>query len=119
MGAPSLPPGRYFRMHMIGYFEGLDSERGIAWRCADSFSLRRRPDMTLLEIQERLIANCGERFSSSVLCLTATSANRPILSVRQAVCERRYLRTPVDRSRRQADIADRGLGRLNWAESAP
>ena len=40
MGAPSLPPGRYFRMHMIGYFEGIASERGIAWRCADSFSLR-------------------------------------------------------------------------------
>src|SRR5271156_6132913 len=40
MGAPSLPPGRYFRMHMIGYFEGIDSERGIAWHCADSFSLR-------------------------------------------------------------------------------
>ncbi len=32
MGAPSLPPGRYFRMHMIGYFEGIDSERGIVWR---------------------------------------------------------------------------------------
>src|SRR5271170_1155239 len=32
IGAPSLPPGRYFRMHMIGYFEGIDSERGIAWR---------------------------------------------------------------------------------------
>jgi hypothetical protein len=31
MGAPSLPPGRYFRMHTIGYFEGIDSERGIAW----------------------------------------------------------------------------------------
>jgi transposase len=40
MGAPSLPPGRYFRMHMVGYFEGIDSERGIAWRCSDSFSLR-------------------------------------------------------------------------------
>lgn len=40
MGAPSLPPGRYFRMHMIGYFEGLDSERGIVWRCSDSLSLR-------------------------------------------------------------------------------
>jgi len=39
MGAPSLP-GRYFRMHMIGYFEGIDSERGLAWRCADSYSLR-------------------------------------------------------------------------------
>jgi len=37
MGAPSLPPGRYFRMHMVGYFEGIDSERGIAWRCSDSF----------------------------------------------------------------------------------
>ena len=37
MGAPSLPPGRYFRMHMVGYFEGLDSERGIVWRCADFF----------------------------------------------------------------------------------
>ena len=40
MGAPSLPPGRYFRMHMVGYFEGVDSERGVAWRCANSFSLR-------------------------------------------------------------------------------
>ncbi|MGE3992523.1 transposase [Pseudorhodoplanes sp.] len=39
MGALSLPPGRYFRMHMIGYFEGLDSERGIVWRCSDSRSL--------------------------------------------------------------------------------
>jgi len=40
MGAPSLPPGRYFRMHIVGYFEGIDSERGIVWRCSDSFSLR-------------------------------------------------------------------------------
>src|SRR5512134_1395952 len=40
LGAPSIPPGRYFRMHMVGYFEGIDSERGIEWRCADSLSLR-------------------------------------------------------------------------------
>src|SRR5512143_20561 len=40
MGAPSVSPGRYFRMHMVGYFEGIDSERGIEWRCADSLSLR-------------------------------------------------------------------------------
>lgn len=39
-GRPSIPPPVYFRMLMIGYFEGLDSERGIAWRCADSLSLR-------------------------------------------------------------------------------
>jgi transposase len=39
-GRPSLPPGRYFRLHLVGYFEGMDSERGLEWRCADSLSLR-------------------------------------------------------------------------------
>jgi len=41
LGRPSLAPGRYFRLLLIGYFEGLDSERAIAWRAADSFALRR------------------------------------------------------------------------------
>jgi len=40
MGRPSIPPGVYFRMLLVGYFEGIDSERGIAWRCADSLALR-------------------------------------------------------------------------------
>ena len=40
-GRPSMAPGVYFRALLIGYFEGLDSERGIAWRVADSLSLRR------------------------------------------------------------------------------
>ena len=40
MGRPSLAPGRYFRLLLIGYFEGLDSERGIAWRAADSLAVR-------------------------------------------------------------------------------
>jgi hypothetical protein len=40
MGRPSLAPGVYFRMLLIGYFEGIDSERGIAWRAADSLALR-------------------------------------------------------------------------------
>jgi transposase len=39
-GRPGIPPGIYFRMLLIGYFEGLDSQRGIAWRCADSLGLR-------------------------------------------------------------------------------
>jgi transposase len=39
-GQPSIPPGVYFRMLFVGYFEGLDSQRGIAWRCADSLALR-------------------------------------------------------------------------------
>jgi hypothetical protein len=38
-GRPSIPPGVYFRMLLVGYFEGLGSQRGIAWRCADSLSL--------------------------------------------------------------------------------
>ena len=46
-GRPGIPAGVYFRMHLIGYFEGIDSERGIAWRCADSFSLRSFLDIPL------------------------------------------------------------------------
>lgn len=40
-GRPSLTPGTYFRLLLIGYFEGIDSERGIAWRAADSLGLRK------------------------------------------------------------------------------
>jgi transposase len=40
IGRPSLAPGKFFRLLLIGYFEGIDSERGIAWRCSDSLSLR-------------------------------------------------------------------------------
>lgn len=40
-GRRSIPPGVFFRMLFVGYFEGIDSQRGIAWRCADSLSLRK------------------------------------------------------------------------------
>jgi transposase len=40
MGRPSLAPGRYFRLLLVGYFEGIDSERGIAWRASDSLAIR-------------------------------------------------------------------------------
>ena len=39
-GRPGIPPGVYFRMLFVGYFEGIDSQRGIAWRCSDSLALR-------------------------------------------------------------------------------
>ncbi len=64
MGRPSLAPGVYFRCLMVGYFEGIDSERGIAWRCADSLSLRRflgigldeqMPDHSTISRTRRLI----------------------------------------------------------------
>src|SRR6516225_6333847 len=41
LGRPSITPGVYFRALLLGYFEGIDSERGIAWRLADSLSMRR------------------------------------------------------------------------------
>ena len=50
-GRRSIPPGTYFRMHLIGYFEGIESERGIEWRCADSLSLR---EFLGLELTDRV-----------------------------------------------------------------
>src|SRR6202795_749402 len=64
LGRPSLPPGQYFRGLMIGFFEGLDSERGIAWRLADSLTLRqflsigldeKTPDHVTISRTRRLI----------------------------------------------------------------
>ena len=63
-GRPSLPPGIYFRLLLIGYFEGIDSERGIAWRAADSLGLRQflrigldenTPDHSTISRTRRLI----------------------------------------------------------------
>jgi transposase len=65
MGRPSLAPGRYFRLLLVGYFEGLDSERGIAWRAADSLAVRTfvglglettAPDHSTISRTRRLIA---------------------------------------------------------------
>jgi len=65
MGRPSLTPGRYFRLLLVGYFEGLDSERGIAWRAADSLAVRSfvglgldtpAPDHSTISRTRRLIA---------------------------------------------------------------
>ena len=49
MGRPSLAPGRYFRLLLLGYFEGLDSEREIAWRAADSLGVRAFLGLALTE----------------------------------------------------------------------
>jgi transposase len=49
VGRPGLPPGRYFRLLLIGYFEGLDAERAIAWRAADSLALRKFLGLVLPE----------------------------------------------------------------------
>ena len=65
MGRPSITPGVYFRSLLLGYFEGIDSERGIAWRLGDSLSLRRfigyalteeTPDHSTISLTRRLYA---------------------------------------------------------------
>ena len=76
MGAPSVPPGRYFRMHMVGYFEGIASERGIAcgartrircaifcgWRAGRRFPITRgcprRADGFPMRSTRRSLAGC-------------------------------------------------------------
>jgi transposase len=77
LGRPSLVPGLYFRVMMIGFFEGLDSERGIAWRLADSLTLRqflsigldeKTPDHVTISRTRRLIdAETHQRIFSWVL----------------------------------------------------
>ncbi|HUX66333.1 MAG TPA: transposase [Terriglobales bacterium] len=64
MGRPSLMPGIYFRLLLAGYFEEIDSERGIAWRAADSLATRRFVGAGLEETSpgnstRRCAASCG------------------------------------------------------------
>jgi hypothetical protein len=77
IGRPGLAPGVYFRMLLVGYFEGLDSQRGIAWRCCDSLSLRaflgvapgvRTPDHSTLTLtRQRLPMEVFEKVFALVL----------------------------------------------------
>jgi transposase len=80
-GRPSIPPGVYFRMLLIGYFEGLGSQRGIAWRCSDSLSLHEflgygpheaTPDhSTLTNTRKRLPSEVFDEVFQFVLKLAA------------------------------------------------
>ena len=68
LGRPSIPPGVYFRMLFVGYFEGLDSQRAIAWRCADSLSLRTflRVDLTQGTPDHSSMTNTRQRLPEEV-----------------------------------------------------
>ena len=81
LGRPSIPPGVYFRMILVGYFEGIGSQRGIAWRCSDSRSLaeflgipinERTPDhSSLSRVHERLPLEIHEEVFVFVLKIAA------------------------------------------------
>ena len=81
-GRPSIPPGTYFRMLFVGYFEGIDSQRGIAWRCSDSRSLQQflgflpkeaTPDhSSLTRVRQRLPESVHDEVFAFVLKLADT-----------------------------------------------
>jgi transposase len=97
-GRPSIAPGTYFRMLLIGYFEGLDSQRGIAWRCQDSLSLRRflgvpltedTPDhSTLSKTRNRLPQEAHDKVFQFVLHLAQT---KKLLSAKTVAVDSTYL----------------------------
>lgn len=81
LGRPSIPPGVYFRMLLVGYFEGIGSQRGIAWRCSDSRSLAEflgvpihepTPDhSSLTRVHQRLPLEIHEQVFVFVLAIAA------------------------------------------------
>ena len=78
-GRRGIPPGIYFRVIFVGYFEGIDSQRGIAWRCGESLSLRaflgyelheNTPDhSSMTRIRQRLPLDVFEQVFAFVLSL--------------------------------------------------
>jgi transposase len=114
LGRDSIPPGVYFRMLLVGYFESLDSQRGIAWRCADSLSLRAflglalsesTPDhSSLTKIRQRLPLDVHERI---------------FLFVLQVAQDKKLLRgktVAVDATTLEANAAMRGIVRRDSGE---
>ena len=114
-GRPSLTPGIYFRSLLIGYFEGIDSERGIAWRMADSLGLRRfvgigldedTPDHSTISRTRRLIdVETHQEVFSWVLNLLA---DRGLL---------RGQRIGIDATTLEANAAMRSIVRRETGES--
>ena len=113
-GQPSIPPGVYFRMLLVGYFENLDSQRGIAWRCSDSLSLRAflgipltepTPDhSSLTRIRQRLPLGVHERV---------------FLHVLQIAQDKKLLRgktVAIDSTTLEANAAMRGIVRKDTGE---
>ena len=98
-GRPGIPPGVYFRMLLVGYFEGIGSQRGIAWRCSDSLSLRKflgipmiqdSPDhSSLTVIRDRLPLEVHDQVFTWVLALAREKKllDRKVLAVDSTTLE--------------------------------
>ena len=114
MGRESIPPGVYFRMILVGYFEGISSQRGIAWRCSDSRSLaeflgvpvhEETPDhSSLTRIHQRLPLAIHEQVFAFVL---AIAAEKKLLSGKTVA---------VDSTMLEADAAMKSIVRKDTGE---
>jgi transposase len=117
MGRPSLAPGRYFRLLLIGYFEGLDSERGIAWRAADSLAVRHFLGLGLDE------AAPDHSTISRTRRLIDVEAHQAVFTwVQERLVEAHLLRgktLAVDATTLEANAAMRSIVRRDTGESYP
>jgi transposase len=114
LGRPSIPPGVYFRMLLVGYYEGIGSQRGIAWRCADSLSLREflgipltdeTPDhSSLTRVRDRLPLETHAAVFQWVLALAAEKKLLPGKTV------------AVDATTLEADAAMKSIVRRDTGE---
>jgi transposase len=114
LGRPSIPPGVYFRMLLIGYYEGIGSQRGIAWRCSDSLSLqeflgipltKETPDhSSLTRVRDRLPLEVHTAVFQWVLSLAAEKGLLPGKTV------------AVDATTLEADAAMKSIVRRDTGE---
>jgi transposase len=114
LGRPSIPPGVYFRMLLVGYYEGIGSQRGIAWRCGDSLSLREflgvplteeTPDhSSLTRVRDRLPLDVHVAVFQWVLALAAEKGLLPGKTV------------AVDATMLEADAAMKSIVRRDTGE---
>jgi transposase len=114
LGRPSIPPGVYFRMLLVGYYEGIGSQRGIAWRCGDSLSLREflgiplteeAPDhSSLTRVRDRLPLEVHAAVFQWVLALAAEKKMLPGKTV------------AVDATTLEADAAMKSIVRRDTGE---
>ena len=114
LGRPSIPPGVYFRMLLVGYYEGIGSQRGIAWRCSDSLSLREflgvplteeTPDhSSLTRVRDRLPLDVHAAVFQWVLALAAEKGLLPGKTV------------AVDATTLEADAAMKSIVRRDTGE---
>src|SRR2546426_4572745 len=114
MGRPSLPPGRCFRLLLVGYFEGLDSERGIAWRAADSLAIRSFLGLGLGE------AAPDHSTISRTRRLIDVETHREVFTWVQAILARKHLlrgkTVGIDATTLEANAAMRSIVRRDTGE---